>query len=212
MADASALHLPEVAPIRPGEEFDLVRVEDWIRERVPGLEGKMEALQFPGGHANLTYLVRFGERELVVRRPPLGPVAPKSHDMAREYRVLSRLADHFAPAPHAYALCEDAEVMGATFIVMERRRGIVVRGVFPPEFKGIPDAPRRMSEGLIDAMADFHSVDYEAIGLGDLGRPEGYVERQVSGWYGRWERAKNVELPQFEDEGLAHLLPQSLQI
>ncbi len=211
MAEASSLQLPEVAPIREGEEFDRVRVEAWLKEHVPGLEGKMEALQFPGGHANLTYLVRFGERELVVRRPPLGPVAPRSHDMAREYRVLSRLADHFSPAPRAYALCEDPSVMGAIFTVMERRTGVVVRGVFPPEFERHPDARRRMSEGLIETMAAFHDVDYAAIGLEDLGRPEGYVRRQVGGWYGRWERSKNRELPLFDQmhEWLLANLPAS---
>ncbi len=199
MADAASFHVPEVAPIRAGEEFEEPKVEAWLKEQVPGLAGKMQVLQFPGGHANLTYLVRFGERELVLRRPPLGPVAPKSHDMRREYRVLSKLSERFPPAPRAYALCEDPDVMGAIFIVMERRTGVVVRGVFPEEFERFPDARRRMSEGLIDAMAAFHDVDYAAIGLSELGHPEGYVERQVSGWYGRWERAKNVELPQFEE-------------
>jgi aminoglycoside phosphotransferase (APT) family kinase protein len=211
MADSGSFEVPETAPIREGEDFDQVRVEAWLKQHVPGLQGKLEALQFPGGHANLTYLVRFGERELVVRRPPLGPVAPKSHDMAREYKVLSKLADHFAPAPHAYAFCDDESVMGAPFVVMERRRGVVVRGIFPAEFERFPDVRRRMSEGLIDAMADFHDVDYQAIGLADLGRPEGYVTRQVEGWYGRWERAKNVELPEFEalHEWLAAELPVS---
>ena len=98
MAKADA---PELAPIREGEEFDEAAVADWLREHVPGLSGPMQVQQFPGGAANLTYQVRFGARELVVRRPPLGPVAPKSHDMAREYRVLSKLADHFPQAPHA---------------------------------------------------------------------------------------------------------------
>lgn len=190
--------MSEIAAIREGEQFDQAKVEAYLREHLPGLEGPMEALQFPGGHANLTYLVRFGARELVVRRPPLGPVAPKSHDMAREYRVLSKLAPHFRMAPHVYALCEDASIMGATFVVMERRRGLVMRTEFLPEFEGEPDARARMSHALIDAMADFHSVDYAAIGLSDLGRPEGYVERQVAGWAGRWERAKNIELPRFD--------------
>ena len=211
MAEASSFEVPEVAPIRKGEELDEARLEAWLVEYVPGIEGKMQALQFPGGHANLTYLVRFGERELVVRRPPLGPVAPKSHDMTREYRVLSKLADHFPAAPRAYAICEDPDVIGATFIVMERCHGVVVRGIFPAEFERFPDARRRMSEGLIDAMADFHDVDYAAIGLADLGRPEGYVARQVEGWYGRWQRAKNVELPEFEalHEWLVAELPAS---
>ena len=114
----------EVAPIRGGEEFDHAKVEAYLTERIAGLRGPMTALQFPHGHANLTYLLRFGDRELVLRRPPLGPVAPKSHDMAREYKVLSRLAEHLPTAPMAYLLCEDPSIIGATFIVMERRNGI----------------------------------------------------------------------------------------
>ena len=168
---------PEVAPVRPGEEFDEPRVEKYLREHLPvelggvDLPGPMRVAQFPGGHANLTYLVQFGprrEREFVLRRPPLGPVAPKSHDMAREYRVLSRLADHLPQAPRAYLLCEDPQVMGAIFILMERRHGLVMRGTIPPELDDHPDGRRRASMALVDTIADFHLVDYAAIGLEGL--------------------------------------------
>ena len=188
----------EVAAIRSGEEFDHAKVEAYLTERIPGLRGPMSALQFPHGHANLTYLLRFGERELVLRRPPLGPVAPKSHDMAREYKVLSRLADHLPTASTAYLLCEDPSILGATFIVMERRNGIVIRGEISPEIDRHPDARRRISYALIDAMAAFHDVDYVKLGLEDLGRPEGFVERQVRGWKGRWDQAKERDDPKFE--------------
>ena len=188
----------DVAPIRSGEEFDQAKVEAYLRERIPDLQGSMTALQFPHGHANLTYLLRFGERELVLRRPPFGPVAPKSHDMTREYKVLSRLADHLPTAPRAYLLCTDPSIIGATFIVMERRRGLVVRGSVPPEVDRHPDGRRRISSALVDAMAAFHDVDYERIGLADLGRPEGFAERQVQGWKGRWERAKERDDPKFD--------------
>lgn len=211
MADSVVREAPEVAPIRPGEEFDQVKVEAYLRERIPGLEGPMEALQFPGGHANLTYLVRFGTRELVLRRPPFGPVAPRSHDMAREYRVLSRLGGHFPQAPRVHLLCEDPSVMGATFVVMERCRGLIIRGAFPAALERFDDARRRVSWALIDTMADFHALDYRALGLADLGRPEGYVERQVRGWRERWERAKQDDLPIFDEvhEWLVRHLPVS---
>jgi len=185
---------PELAPIRSGEGFDEARLARYLREHVPGLTGEMQALQFPGGHANLTYLVRFDDRELVVRRPPLGPVAPRSHDMAREYRVLSRLADRFPQAPRAYHLCEDESVIGALFVVMERRSGCVIRGKFPAELARHADAPRRVSFALVDTMAEFHSVDYAAIGLEGLGKPEGYARRQVEGWKRRWDGAKEHDL------------------
>jgi aminoglycoside phosphotransferase (APT) family kinase protein len=191
--------VPEVAPVREGEALDWARAEAWIRERMPGLEGAFSVGQFPGGHANLTYLVRFGERELVLRRPPFGPVAPGSHDMVREYKVLSKLWEHLSTAPRAFLLCEDEEVVGARFFVMERRTGVVVRSGVPDALRRHPEVERRISFALIDAMADFHDVDYEAAGLADLGKPEGFVERQVAGWKRRWDRAKNVEIPLFDE-------------
>ena len=191
---------PEVAPVRPGEEFDEARVEKYLHEQLPQLaRGPMQVEQFPGGHANLTYLLRFGDTELVLRRPPLGPVAPRSHDMAREYRVLSRLADHLPQAPRAYHLCEDPEVMGAIFVVMERRRGLVMRGTIPPELDAHRDGRLRASHALIDTIADFHSVDYQAIGLGQLGRPAGFAERQVRGWNERWHSAKHEDNALFDE-------------
>lgn len=195
---AAPAEAPELAPVRPGEEFDVERVHAWLRANVPGTEKPFEVLQFPGGHANLTYLLRFPDRELVLRRPPLGPVAPRSHDMAREFRVLEPLSRVFDPAPRAHALCTDLDVLGVVFIVMERCRGSVARTQIPPDLAARPDAARRMSETLIDVIADFHAVDYHAIGLGDLGRPEGYASRQVEGWRGRWEAARDVEIPRFD--------------
>ncbi|MEE9281566.1 MAG: phosphotransferase family protein [Myxococcota bacterium] len=208
-----SLEPPELAPVRAGEDFDEKAVAVYLRERIPGLEGEMRVLQFPGGHANLTYELRFGEREIVLRRPPLGPVAPRSHDMAREYKVLSKLAAHFPPAPRAYLLCEDASVIGATFFVMERRHGSVARSALPPDLDREPDARRRMSMALVEAMAVFHDIDYRAIGLADLGKPEGFAERQVHGWKGRWDRAKNVEIPRFDAmyDWLVASLPKSQQ-
>ncbi|MCP4006142.1 MAG: phosphotransferase family protein [bacterium] len=202
---------PETAPIRAGEEFDTAVVEACVKERVPGLEGSMKVLQFPGGHANLTYLLQFANRELVLRRPPLGPVAPKSHDMAREYKVLSALNGHFEQAPHAYLLCEDTSLIGAIFFVMERCVGTVVRGSMTPDLEAVPDARRRMSNTLIDVMTDFHDLDYSKLGLDDLGKPEGFVQRQVQGWKGRWDKAKNEENPLFERmfEWLVTKMPSS---
>ena len=129
----------------------------------------------------------------------LGPVAPRSHDMRREYKVLSKLADVFPPAPRAHHLCEDESVMGAIFVVMDRCHGTVVRYGLTSDMLDVPDVGRRLSQTLIDSMADFHDVDYEALGLSDLGRPQGFVERQVHGWKGRWDAAKEKDLPRFEE-------------
>jgi len=189
----------EVAPVRSDEQMDWDKLETHLVTNLEGLEGPMEVMQFFGGHANLTYLVRFGKREIVVRRPPLGPVPRGAHDMTREFKVLSKLWEHTTLAPRALLLCEDADVIGATFLAMERRTGVVARGGIPPEMAHHEDVERRMSFALVDAMIDLHDVDPDEVGLSDLGRPEGFVARQVSGWKERWDLAKDVELPAFDD-------------
>ncbi|MCH2172803.1 phosphotransferase family protein [Myxococcota bacterium] len=189
----------ELAPVRADEQMDWAALELHLRENLTDLNGDMEVLQFPGGHANLTYWVRFGDRELVVRRPPLGPLAPGAHDMAREYAVLSKLWKRFSPAPRAHLLCEDPSVIGATFFVMDRRRGVVIRDEIPGALKDHDSVERRVSFALVDAMAELHSIDPEEVGLSSLGRPDGFVARQVSGWYKRWGLAKDVDLPLFDE-------------
>lgn len=186
--------LPELAPIRSDEDFDHAKLEAYLKAEIPGLAGPIEILQFPGGHSNLTYLAKFGPRELVVRRPPLGPIAPKAHDMGREFKVLSRLSDTFPAAPRAYAYCEDPSILGAPFLVMERRRGVVIRNAWPPELPDEPALRRRISESMADTLAALHRLDYKAAGLEDFGKPEGFVDRQIEGWAGRWDRAKTREV------------------
>jgi aminoglycoside phosphotransferase (APT) family kinase protein len=191
----------DLIEVRPEERFDEARVAAWLRGRLEGTEGPLRVLQFGGGHANLTYLLRFGEgsgaREYVLRRPPLGPVAASSHDMQREYRALSRLWRGFPLAPRAFLYCAERDLIGADFLVMERRDGVVVRDRVPPEFGGglDPEANRRLSQVVIDGLADLHAVDPSAVGLADLGKPEGFLARQVRGWTDRLERAKTREIP-----------------
>ena len=190
---------PETIPIRADEDFDHARLAAYLRGRLPATEAPLAIVQFGGGHANLTYLLRYGEQEYVLRRPPLGPVAATAHDMGREYRVLSVLHRAYGLAPRAFLYCEDAGVIGAPFFVMQRRRGVVVRQTIPPEFGGGADARanRRMSEALVDALADLHQVDYRAVDLATLGRPEGFLRRQIDGWAQRYERTKTRDLPLF---------------
>jgi len=186
--------------VREDERLDVARLRGWLAGRLPGLVGDLEIRQFRGGHANLTYLLRAGDgREWVLRRPPLGPVAPKSHDMAREFRALSALAPLYAPAPRPALLCEDSSVVGATFFVMERRHGIVVRHEWPAALGDDPGLRRRMGESLVDALADLHLVDTTRPEIAALGRPEGFVRRQVDGWWERWQRAKTREIPAMDE-------------
>ncbi len=189
----------DLIPVRPDERFDEARLQAYLRGKLPDAEQDMRVRQFAGGKANLTYLLAFGEdREYVLRRPPLGPYAPSAHDMAREYKVLSVLHKAFALAPEALLFCGDEAVLGAPFFIMERRHGIVVRGIMPGAFIDIDNAPRKMSAALVDALADFHAVDYESLGLADLGRPAGFIERQVAGWQRRWQRAKLTDDPRVD--------------
>lgn len=195
---------PDTAPIRPGEEVDWSALQVYLCEHLPAQlvdesldpDAPFAITQFPGGHSNLTYCVQFGGREFVLRRPPFGPVAPTAHDMPREYRLLAAINPHFNLAPKPYLLCEDTSVIGAPFYLMERRRGIVVRQTVPPEIGDDLNLRRRLSESLVDTLVALHAVDIQATGLIKLGKPAGFVKRQVEGWAGRWERAKTSELPE----------------
>jgi aminoglycoside phosphotransferase (APT) family kinase protein len=194
---------PDVIPVREDEAFDQAALLGWLAEHeLEGVTGALHVEQFGGGHANLTYLLGFGagpaRREYVLRRPPLGPVAPGSHDMHREYRALSKLWKGFDKAPRAYLYCDDEAVIGAPFLIMERRHGIVVRGVIPDRFGAgrDPVANRKLAEVVVDVLAELHAVDPVAVGLDDLGRaPEHFLERQVEGWAGRYERARTTAVP-----------------
>jgi aminoglycoside phosphotransferase (APT) family kinase protein len=186
--------LPETAPVRAGEEIDTGALAAYLRGKIEGAAHEIVIQQFPGGHSNLTYLVRAGSEEYVLRRPPLGPVAPTAHDMAREYAVLKAVHPVFAPAPRVFLLCEDPSVIGSTFFLMERRHGLVLRREVPPEYCGDPNFSRRVSAGFVDALAQLHLVDIARHGLEALGKPAGFLERQVRGWSERWERAKIEEI------------------
>lgn len=174
--------------VRPGEELPRDALIAWLAGRLPGAEA-LVIEQFPGGHSNLTYLLRTGMGEWVLRRPPIGPVAPRAHDMIREAGILQAIHPHFPPAPEVIAVCRDPDVIGAPFFVMERRHGTILHHGLPPEFAALPDVPARISRALIDGLAQLHAIDVVATGLVSLGRPEGFLERQVAGWSERWHRA-----------------------
>jgi aminoglycoside phosphotransferase (APT) family kinase protein len=197
---AAAGPAPEVAEVRPGEELDWVALEAHLHEHLAGLPSPMEVLQFPNGSANLTYLLRFGATELVLRRPPFGRVAPGAHDMRREHRVLSRLWRVFDRAPRAFLFCDDHAVIGSDFVVMERRTGEVVRTGVPPSMAHHPDVGRRLGFALVDAMADLHLLDPHGCDLADLGKPHGFVARQVAGWRTRWDLVRPDHGPALMDE------------
>lgn len=190
--------IDQSAPVRAGEELDAARLEEFLRTTFPQGSGPLVIEQFRQGHSNLTYFVRFGSRELVLRRPPFGSKVATAHDMGREYRVLSRLHGRFAPAPEVYAFCEDPHVLGAPFYLMERRVGTILRKDLPESIALPPPTAERMCRSFIDTLADLHAVDYEAAGLADLGKPQGYLQRQVSGWAKRYEGSRTDDIPEVE--------------
>ncbi|HJZ89850.1 MAG TPA: phosphotransferase family protein [Gemmataceae bacterium] len=187
--------LDTAGPVRPGEELPVATLDAFLAKSLPEVAGLLSVEQFPCGYSNLTYLLRKGDREFVLRRPPFGNQVKTAHDMGREFRVLSKLSAVYPPAPRSYFYCEDLEVLGAPFYVMERRRGVVLRHANIPGTSLDPPAARRLSEALIDNLALLHALDYKAAGLADLGRPDGYVQRQVTGWIGRYTNAQTEPLP-----------------
>lgn len=175
----------EVAPVRPGEELPWDHVAAYLGPLLE-VSGPMTVMQFPNGSANLTYLLTFGDQNFVLRRPPLGVIAPGAHDMKREHRVLSRLWREYDRAPRAYVFCDDHSIVGSDFVVSEYRRGEVVWAVLPESLAIAPDAGRRIGFATVDALADLHLVDPAACELEQLGRPAGYLARQLDGWRTRW--------------------------
>jgi aminoglycoside phosphotransferase (APT) family kinase protein len=184
----------ETIAMRAGEGIATGALAEYLCGKLEGAECGVELEQFPNGHSNLTYLLRIGGREYVLRRPPLGPVAAKAHDMVREYHVLQAVHPHFPQAPRAYVLCEDPAVLGAPFFIMERRKGVILREGIPPEFEDVEAGPRRIGEAFLDSLVKLHQINISEPTIQRLGKPEGYVERQLRGWAERWERAKTEEV------------------
>ncbi|MEO0473088.1 MAG: phosphotransferase family protein, partial [Bacteroidota bacterium] len=184
--------------IRAGEELDVQKLETYLLEKLPDANGKLQIEQFPNGFSNLTYLIKLGERQMVLRRPPFGANVKSGHDMSREYRILSQLEGHYPKVPRALLYTDDPEVIGAEFYVMERVAGVILRPKMPAEM--IPDQATMagIAHALIETFVELHAVDYQASGLGELGRPEGYVGRQISGWAKRYTKAKTDEIPEID--------------
>jgi aminoglycoside phosphotransferase (APT) family kinase protein len=190
--------IDRTAPIREGEELDLAVLETYLKDYLPDLAGSLVVEQFPSGHSNLTYLLRVGERDLVLRRPPFGTTVKSAHDMGREFSVLSALSPIYRCAPKPLLYCEDSSVLGAPFYVMERIEGVIFRGRAPAGLSLPPDEVHRICESFIDNLALLHSLDYEAAGLGALRKPGQYTERQVRGWAQRYTGSQTDDLPDID--------------
>ena len=184
-------------PVRQGEELDLARLEPYLRSHFPDLGGALVVKQFPSGHSNLTYSVALGEKEMVLRRPPFGSKVKSAHDMGREYNVLAKLHAAY-PTPRPLLYCTDDSVLGAPFYVMERVRGLILRRNLSAGLALPHETARKLSESFIDNLAALHGLDYTALGLGELGKPQGYLERQVRGWIERYHASRTHDLPEVQ--------------
>jgi aminoglycoside phosphotransferase (APT) family kinase protein len=204
----------EAVAVRPGEELDWDNLAIYLRRHLD-TDGDLDVLQFPNGSANLTYLLRLGDQQLVFRRPPFGALAPGAHDMKREYRVLSRLWRAYPRAPRALLFCDDHSVVGADFLVSEYRTGEMVWATLPPSMVAVADAGRHVGFAAVEALADLSTVDPASCDLAELGRPDGFVRRQVQGWTARWERVASPDADQLMTHAgqlLAQRLPQPQRV
>ena len=185
--------LDQPAAVREPLEID--RLTHYLQDQLD-LDGPWTVQQFPHGYSNLTYWISNGENQMVLRRPPYGNQVKSAHDMGREFRILSKLCDIYPAAPRPLAYCQDSDVLGAEFYLLQRRQGVILRGAQPPPALATDAAlARRLSESFIDNLARLHTLDYQQAGLANLGRPAGYVARQVNGWIQRYENAATQSLP-----------------
>lgn len=185
--------------IRQGEELDTRCINGYLKAHIAGLRGEPQISQFPGGASNLTYLLRYSDQELVLRRPPFGSKAKSAHDMGREFRILNKLRDAFPYCPQAFVHCTEESVIGAEFYVMERVEGIILRADLPAELAFTPAQTTTLCKSFIDRLVELHQVDYQGCGLGDLGKPDGYVARQISGWNQRYDNARTPDAPHWQE-------------
>lgn len=176
--------------VRPGDEIDGSALARFLSESLGRRFSELEIRQFYGGHSNLTYSVRAEGLDAVLRRPPRGAKIATAHDMSREYRLLVALEHSAVPVPAPLAYCEDETLLGAPFYVMERVDGVILRNADHRDFDYDPESMGALSRNALATLVAIHRVDLEATGLADLGRPEGYVARQISGWTRRYENAQ----------------------
>lgn len=190
------------APTRAGEELNLEGLNTWLQHNAPGVGSIQTITQFPGGFSNLTYCLQTTTGEFILRRPPFGANIKSAHDMGREYKVLSLLKPVYTKVPFPIAYCDKEEVIGAPFYIMERLKGVILRAANAPKLNLAPEILRSTSEALIDNLVALHSLDIEATGLAQLGKPDGYVTRQVEGWIKRYYNAETDRIPAFDEAAI----------
>lgn len=182
---------------KPGQGPDPDRLAEYLAREPDCPAGPPIITRFPSGYSNLTYLLTWPDRELILRLPPPGTKAATAHDMAREFKVLSALAGTF-PCPRPILHCPDPEIIGAEFFIMERLTGIIIRRDPPTGLDLVPEQAAQLFDNLTGVQARLHQLDYRAAGLAELGKPEGYLDRQIEGWSKRYRKARTPDVPDFE--------------
>src|SRR5882724_5733170 len=190
--------LDKPQPVRPGEALNAPGLEAFLKERFPDLSGPIIIEQFRKGYSNLTYLIRVGEREMVLRRPPIGARIKTAHDMGREFLILSHVCTVYPKVPRPFVYCEETSVLGAPFYVMERVSGVILRAQPPRGIDLHPELMRQLSLSFIGNLVEIHALDFAGAGLAELGKPEGYVLRQVEGWTKRYLNAQTDDIPEMD--------------
>lgn len=200
----------EIGKIQDAINWEIV--EQHLRKSIPDLpNGKLNVRQFSEGYSNLTYLLNIDDWEGVLRRPPFGEVPPKAHDMQREFRMLEKVNPVFPLAPKPYVYCEDPAIMDKHFYVMEKKQGVVIDDVLPENYGGSEQAGPKISQTVIQTLAQLQAIDYKKAGLAEMGKPEGFLERQVKGWIKRYDHSKTESIPQLSEleQWLAANLPKT---
>src|SRR6266849_9760103 len=186
----------DLTVVRAVHRFDEVRLEHYLIDRMPGFRGPLKIRQFVGGQSNPTYMLETPAARFVMRKKPPGTLLQSAHQVEREFRIIKALAATDVPVPRVHLLCEDAEVIGTAFFVMDFVAGRIMRDPMMPD-----SSPRERAacyDSMNDVLARLHKVDFRAVGLGDYGRPAAYVERQVARWSKQYEASKTEEIPEMD--------------
>lgn len=185
--------------VRKGEELDLKSLSTYLKQSIPGFTHILGHQQFPSGFSNLTYLLTTNLGEWVLRRPPYGAKIKSAHDMEREFRVLEKLRSIYGRIPAPIHFCKDEQVLNCDFYIMERVQGAILRNQPPKNMALPPERMRAISEAVVDNLALLHQINIETTGLIELGKPEGYVERQINGWIKRYRNAQTDEVAAMDE-------------
>jgi aminoglycoside phosphotransferase (APT) family kinase protein len=186
--------IDQPVPIRPGEQLDLDKLSTFLSEKLGIPFTKLEVRQFASGYSNLTYLIEMGDLEMILRRPPSGVSIKSGHDMAREFKILSALSTSYHKVPEPLIFCDDDSILGVPFYLMERIKGVILRATIQPDRHPNQTTMQGISKAFVDTLVELHQIDYRQVGLQDLGKPNGYVARQVAGWAKRYDQSKTEEI------------------